>query len=108
MRPAAHLRASRAPRRLHEHFDSIQRISDTTTLPSLLPPLRERLHQLVDVDALTARLMAARGAEALTPAEKYAAWEELTVQSARPRRMRARRLLAAAARGGWQRPAREP
>ena len=74
----------RFPQRLHEHFDSIQRISDTTTLPSLLPGLRERLHQLIDVDALTARLMAARGAEALTPAEKYAAWQELTVLSACP------------------------
>jgi peroxin-3 len=71
-----------APRRLHEHFDSIQRISDTTTLPSLLPALRERLYRLVDVDTLTARLIAARGAEALPPAEKYAAWEELAVLSA--------------------------
>ena len=76
-----------APRRLHEHFDSIQRISDTTTLPSLLPALRERLFRLCDVDALTARLMAARGEEALlTPAQKYAAWEELAVLSARPAR----------------------
>jgi hypothetical protein len=71
-------------RRLHEHFDSIQRISDTTTLPSLLPALRERLYRLVDVDTLTARLIAARGAEALPPAEKYAAWEELAVLSACP------------------------
>ena len=77
-----------APRRLHEHFDSIQRISDTTTLPSLLPALRERLYRLVDVDALTARLMAAHGPEALTPAQKYAAWEELAVLSARPRATR--------------------
>ena len=74
-----------ALRRLHEHFDSIQRISDTTTLPSLLPALRERLYRLVDVDTPTARLIAARGAEALPPAEKYAAWEELAVLSACPR-----------------------
>ena len=90
-RSAAHARAQRAhalclaaSRRLHEHFDSIQRISDTTTLPSLLPALRERLYRLVDVDTLTARLIAARGAEALPPAEKYAAWEELAVLSACP------------------------
>ena len=57
-----------------------------TTLPSLLPALRERLYRLVDVDTLTARLIAARGAEALPPAEKYAAWEELAVLSASPRR----------------------
>ena len=69
--------------RLHDHFDSIQRISDTTTLPTLLPPLRARLCALADVDALTRRLQeAASGAAPLTPAEKVAVWEQLKVQSA--------------------------
>jgi peroxin-3 len=72
-----------APPRLHDHFDSIQRISDTTTLPTLLPPLRSRLCALADVDALTRRLQeAASGASPLTSAEKVAVWEQLKVYSA--------------------------
>ena len=71
--------------RLHDHFDSIQRISDTTTLPTLLPPLRARLAALADVDALTGRLQrSASGEEPLTPPDKVALWEQLMVKSAWP------------------------
>jgi hypothetical protein len=89
--PALH--SSRASRpRLHDHFDSIQRISDTTTLPTLLPPLRTRLFALADVDALTRRLQeAATGSAPLSSADKVALWEQLKVQSACCyRRLRAR------------------
>jgi hypothetical protein len=89
--PALH--SSRASRpRLHDHFDSIQRISDTTTLPTLLPPLRTRLFALADVDALTRRLQeAATGSAPLSSADKVALWEQLKVQSACfYRRLRAR------------------
>ena len=65
------------PRSLHSHFDGIQRISDTTTLPSLLTGLRERLRACADVEALTARLQAG----ALPPSAKLAAWNELAVLS---------------------------
>ena len=78
-----HLICPSLPPRLHDHFDSIQCISDTTTLPTLLPPLRSRLCALADVDALTRRLQeAASGATPLTAAEKVAVWEQLKVQSA--------------------------
>ena len=73
-----------SPSRLHDHFDSIQRISDTTTLPTLLPHLRSRVFALADVEALTGRLQAcARGEAPLCAQEKLACWEELKVQSAR-------------------------
>ena len=41
---------------LQHHFDSIQDIADTTTLPSLLPALSRALAQAADVETPLERL----------------------------------------------------
>ncbi|KAL4458388.1 hypothetical protein ABPG75_013253 [Micractinium tetrahymenae] len=65
---------------LQHHFDSIQDIADSTTLPSLLPALSRALAQAADVDGPLERLRQAKeGRAPLSPADKLAAWEELKV-----------------------------
>lgn len=65
---------------LQHHFDNIQDIADSTTLPSLLPALSRALAQAADVDGPLERLRQAKeGRLRLAPADKLAAWEELKV-----------------------------
>eukprot|EP00897_Mesotaenium_endlicherianum_P001575 jgi/Mesen1/1445/ME000132S00389 len=69
---------------LQSHFESIQKISDSTTLPSVLPHLKERLFELVDLSSLTEKLMAAKagpGPQALSAREKMQIWQDLKVLS---------------------------
>ena len=80
IRPPAHsaLTSRCTSPRLHEHFDAIQQVADTKTLPPLLPPLRARLFAACDVEALTARLRE----PSLSAADKVALWEELKLLGA--------------------------
>lgn len=75
---------------MRDHFESIQKISDTTTLPSVLPHLKERLFELLDLSSRTEKLMSAKSHDAaaeeaaaapLSGKEKMAIWEELKVLS---------------------------
>eukprot|EP00898_Chlorokybus_atmophyticus_P000324 jgi/Chlat1/1292/Chrsp118S01731 len=68
--------------RMQGHFESIQRIADTQTVPSVLPKLKEELLACVDLHALIAKLQAPRdSSEALPAAEKLKAWEQLKILS---------------------------
>lgn len=73
---------------LRLHFDKIQTIADTTTLPAVLPHLRSRLLSLLDTTPLTTALSAASSAgqsatseRPTSPQEKLRLWEELCVVS---------------------------
>lgn len=79
-----------AQAQMRDHFESIQKISDTTTLPSVLPHLKERLFELLDLSSRTEKLMSAKGRDGdadgaggapLSGKEKMAIWEELKVLS---------------------------
>lgn len=68
--------------RLQSHFESIQRISDSTTLPSVLPHLKARLFELVNLSGLTEKLMTGKeDPQALSSKEKLQLWQELKVLS---------------------------
>lgn len=63
---------------LQQHFESIQRISDTTTLPYAMHYLRSRMFEELDLSAITDRLM--QGKEqpsSLSAKEKLELWEQL-------------------------------
>lgn len=64
------------------HFAQIQKISDRTTLPSLLPHLRDRVFLLIDLGQYTDRLHNAKlHPETLPKAEKVTIWMQLKVAS---------------------------
>lgn len=72
----------RAEAQLQSHFESVQRISDLTTLPSVLPHLKSRLFEAVDLSSLTEKLMAGKQSQqALTGMEKMQIWQDLKVLS---------------------------
>ncbi|CAM6127317.1 unnamed protein product [Calypogeia fissa] len=72
----------RAEAQLQSHFESIQRISDATTLPSVLPHLKARLFELVNLSTLTDKLTSAKAdPQTLSSREKLNLWQELKVQS---------------------------
>ncbi|KAJ7294683.1 hypothetical protein O6H91_03G078900 [Diphasiastrum complanatum] len=72
----------RVEAQLQYHFESIQQISDSTTLPSVLPHLRDRLFSLVDLSGLTERLVAGKGdPQALSHQEKMQLWYRLKILS---------------------------
>ncbi|KAJ0962757.1 hypothetical protein J5N97_027879 [Dioscorea zingiberensis] len=67
---------------LQTHFEGIQRISDTTTLPYALHYLRSRMSEELDLSLITDRLM--HGKEqpsSLTAKEKLELWERLKILS---------------------------
>ncbi|KAK3282607.1 hypothetical protein CYMTET_9664, partial [Cymbomonas tetramitiformis] len=71
-----------ADENVRNHFNSIQKISDNTTMPSILPHIRDRLFKLIDISDLTGRLMRAKTSEEpLSATEKYGLWEELKILS---------------------------
>lgn len=71
-----------ADENVRNHFNSIQKISDNTTMPSILPHIRDRLSKLIDISDLTERLMRAKTSEEpLSATEKYGLWEELKILS---------------------------
>lgn len=72
----------RAEAQLQSHFESIQRISDSTTLPSVLPHLKVRLYGLVDLTEHMDKLMLGKeDPQALSAREKLQLWQELKILS---------------------------
>ena len=65
--------------RLEAHFQKVQRISDTTTLPFALHYLRSRVMEELDISHLTERLLQGKGE--LTPEDKYETWEKIKILS---------------------------
>lgn len=67
---------------LQTHFENIQRISDTTTLPYAMHYLRSRILEELDLSHLTEKLMQVKGqSNAITSKEKLELWETLKVLS---------------------------
>eukprot|EP00899_Mesostigma_viride_P029731 jgi/Mesvir1/9943/Mv06641-RA.2 len=69
---------------LHAHFEAIQNVADTKTLPSVLPLLKERLFASLELASLTNALMVAReggGDKQLPARHKMALWQELKIKS---------------------------
>ena len=68
--------------RLQAHFENVQRISDTTTLPFAMHYLRSRIMEELDISHLTERLLQGKGESGLlTTKEKYDTWEKIKVLS---------------------------
>ncbi|KAL8132652.1 peroxisome biogenesis protein 3-1-like [Apium graveolens] len=64
------------------HFESIQSIADTTTLPHALLHLRRQVEERVDILNLTEKLMEGKGQpKTLTSLEKLELWDRLKIQS---------------------------
>ncbi|KAM0859401.1 hypothetical protein ACQ4PT_047222 [Festuca glaucescens] len=68
---------------LQAHFENVQRISDTTTLPFAMHYLRSRIMEELDISHLTERLLQGKGGDssALTPKEKLDTWERIKILS---------------------------
>ncbi|XP_068642633.1 peroxisome biogenesis protein 3-2-like [Aristolochia californica] len=67
---------------LQTHFENIQRISDSTTLPYAIHYLRRRIAEELDLSYLTERLMQGKGQpSSLSPKEKLELWESLKILS---------------------------
>ncbi|XP_074309478.1 peroxisome biogenesis protein 3-2 [Silene latifolia] len=62
---------------LQEHFESIQRIADSATLPHAMHYLSSRLNEELDLAVLTERLK--QGKDTLTLPEKLDLWDRLKV-----------------------------
>lgn len=68
--------------RLQTHFENVQRISDTTTLPFAMHYLRSRIMEELDISHLTEKLVQGKGeSNALTPKEKLDTWEKIKILS---------------------------
>lgn len=67
---------------LQEHFETIQRIVDTTTMPHAINYLGSKVAEELDLSAWTERLMLGKGQpNTLTPTEKMEIWDRLKVLS---------------------------
>nr|DAD31976.1 TPA_asm: hypothetical protein HUJ06_010827 [Nelumbo nucifera] len=67
---------------LQAHFENIQRIADSTTLPYAMHCLRNRITEELDLSHLTGRLLQGKGhPNTLTYVEKLELWERLKIQS---------------------------
>ncbi|XP_034712126.1 LOW QUALITY PROTEIN: peroxisome biogenesis protein 3-2-like [Vitis riparia] len=67
---------------MQAHFESIQRIADTTTLPHSMLYLSGRIAEELDLSHLTERLMKGKGQpNTLTPSEKLELWDRLKILS---------------------------
>lgn len=66
---------------LQVHFESIQRISDTTTLPSILLGLKSQLFGLLDFSRLTEELEHDKDNSRLNAQERIELWEKLKILS---------------------------
>jgi peroxin-3 len=62
--------------RLQAHFDNVQRISDSTTLPFAMNDLCSWIMEEPDILHLTKRLLQGKGGDSsvLTPKEKLGTW----------------------------------
>ncbi|XP_010255760.1 PREDICTED: peroxisome biogenesis protein 3-2-like [Nelumbo nucifera] len=67
---------------LQAHFENIQKIADSTTLPYAMHFLRSRISEELDISPLTGRLLQGKGhPNTLTSLEKLELWERLKVLS---------------------------
>ncbi|KAF2317447.1 hypothetical protein GH714_022376 [Hevea brasiliensis] len=67
---------------MQAHFESIQRIADTTTLPHAMNYLSGRIAEELDLSQLTERLMKGKGQpNTLTSSEKLELWDRLKILS---------------------------
>ncbi|ESQ48095.1 hypothetical protein EUTSA_v10020989mg [Eutrema salsugineum] len=64
---------------MKSHFENIQMIADTTTLPHALRHLSSRIVEEIDVSSIMERLSKGKGT--LTPPEKLQLWNELKILS---------------------------
>lgn len=68
--------------RMKVHFENIQKIADTTTLPHAMVYLSGRVEERMDILHLTEKLMKGKGQQStLTSLEKLELWNRLKVQS---------------------------
>ncbi|KAL0464174.1 UNVERIFIED_CONTAM: Peroxisome biogenesis protein 3-2 [Sesamum latifolium] len=67
---------------IQAHFESVQRIADSTTLPHVMHFLESRLAENLDLTHLTERLIQGKGQpNTLTMAEKLELWDRLKILS---------------------------
>jgi len=67
---------------LQQHFEKVQSICDTTTLPLAMHQLCENITSQLDISKLTAKLRQGKAeSRAMTPKEKYDTWEEIKIKS---------------------------
>lgn len=68
--------------RIKEHFEKIQTIADTTTLPHVMRHLSSRIEEDLDLTNLMERLMKGKDQpNSLTAAEKLELWDGLKILS---------------------------
>jgi peroxin-3 len=68
--------------RMQAHFENIQRIADTATLPHAINYLSSRIAEDLDLSQLLERLQKAKGQpNSLTPLEKIELWDRLKIIS---------------------------
>lgn len=68
--------------RMQAHFDNIQRIADTTTLPHALDNISLRIAEELDHSQLTEKLQKAKGQlNSLTHSEKLELWDRIKILS---------------------------
>lgn len=68
--------------RMQAHFENIQKIADTTTLPHAMNYLSSQIAEELDHSQLTERLQKAKGQpNSLTPSEKLELWDRLKILS---------------------------
>lgn len=63
---------------MQAHFENIQRIADTTTLPHVMHYLSSRMAEELDLSHLTERLMKGKGQPS---SEKLELWDKLKILS---------------------------
>uniref|UniRef100_A0A6N2KX51 Peroxin-3 n=1 Tax=Salix viminalis TaxID=40686 RepID=A0A6N2KX51_SALVM len=67
---------------LQGHFENVQLIADTTSLPHAMQYLRARIAEVLDLSQLTERLQKGKGQPTtLTPSEKFELWDRLKILS---------------------------
>ena len=68
--------------RIQAHFESVQRIADTTTLPHAMQFLSSRIEEELELSHLTDRLMKGKDQpNTLTSSEKHELWDRLKILS---------------------------
>ncbi|KAK6912429.1 Peroxin-3 [Dillenia turbinata] len=67
---------------MQAHFENIQRIADTMTLPHVMYYLKGQIEDELDLSSLTERLVKGKGQpNTLTPSEKLELWDKLKILS---------------------------
>lgn len=72
----------RAESQLQSHFQTVQRLSDTSALPTVLPHLKSQFLDQIDLSSLTAKLFQGKDSpQTLSGKEKLELWETLKILS---------------------------